>query len=327
MARSRSRMAWIASLTRAGAVPPATSCRSSTAAVCMRARSTPGATWMPQRFQSSSPRRSSSQSFLDRETHRAGDELVRAPEGNALFGHARRHRERVHAARAGGGAHARRVELERARTRPSARRPPTSCGPPRRTAGAVSPAGPCCTRAAAPSRTMSKATASPDHPPALPAHQLQRVGVLLLRHGARPVVNASASSHAAELLAREQNPDPPPSGSCAPRAARAACRNSSAKSRSLVASMLLAVGRSKPRSRAIASRSRAATLPATAPDAERHTFSRRRQSCQALRCRASNISKYASSAVRDQHRLGALQVRVRRHGGFPAAPRRGPRAP
>ena len=67
----------------------------------------------------------------------------------------------------------------------------------------------------------------------------------------------------------------PPSGSGARPATTSACTNSMAKSRSLVASMLLAVGPSKSSSRAMASRSSGRNVPATAPDPSGHRFTRR----------------------------------------------------
>ncbi len=84
------------------------------------------------------------------------------------------------------------------------------------------------------------------------------------------------------------------------------------KSRSLVASMELAVGAVNPSSRAAMVRSSASVAPATAPDPSGQKFSRAAQS----RRRVSIAQRHlhvSQQPMRDEHRLGALQMRVAGH--------------
>ena len=91
-----------------------------------------------------------------------------------------------------------------------------------------------------------------------------------------------------------------------------ACRYSRMKSRSLVASMELAVGAVNPSSRAAIVRSSASVAPATAPDPSGQKFSRAAQSQQAIGIAQRHLH-IRQQPMRDEHRLGPLQVRVARH--------------
>ena len=90
----------------------------------------------------------------------------------------------------------------------------------------------------------------------------------------------------------------------------AAARNSTAASRSATASMLLRATRAKPRSFAHVARGRAAKpVPASAPAPSGSSSARARQSREAAAVARQHLV-VGEQVVREQHGLGALQVRV-----------------
>ena len=151
------------------------------------------------------------------------------------------------------------------------------------------------------------------HAAGLAAHELQRIGILLLRHQAAAGRRRVGELEEPELLRREQDQVLGHAGSGAPSSSAHACRNDETKSRSPVASMLLATTREKP--------SRVGEPRARRSDSWCRRS--RRSRAAARRSRASTTSKRAWSRrkrrgvreeeVRDEHRLRAAQVRVRRH--------------
>ena len=86
------------------------------------------------------------------------------------------------------------------------------------------------------------------------------------------------------------------------------------KSRSLVASMELAVGAANPNSRAAMVRSRARVAPATAPEPSGHWL-RCAEIAQALGV-AQDHFDVGKQPVSNQHRLSTLQMRIAGHNGF-----------
>ncbi len=93
---------------------------------------------------------------------------------------------------------------------------------------------------------------------------------------------------------------------CKPVSA-AAARNSSAKSRSDTPSRLFAVGRSKPNAAAVAARSMAKPVPASAALPSGHSFSRAARVGEAAAV-AREHGDIGHQMVAERHRLGDLQV-------------------
>ena len=90
-----------------------------------------------------------------------------------------------------------------------------------------------------------------------------------------------------------------------------AARNSRAPSREPTASMLFAVGPSKPSARAVRSRSRGRVEPASAPEPSGQRARRARRSAKRRRVPGEELDE-REPVVGEPHRLRALEVRVAR---------------